>query len=242
MQLLYTALSGAKQNQNAMQIRANNLANVSTTGFKADLERTVAFQLEGYGFETRQMSQSQKAGTNFEQGQLQATGRSLDVAINGAGFLTVAAPDGQPAYTRSGNLMVGAEGEVTINGNPVLTTAGPLVLPEYQHVEFGQDGTVNIIPQGGGGQVEVAQLQLVSPEIANLSKGQDGLFRLADNAIAAQDEQVQLVSGFLESSNVNAVHELVSSMAVNRQFELQIKMMKTADNLAQVGNKLVSGS
>ncbi len=242
MQLLYTALSGAKQNQIAMQIRANNLANVSTTGFKADLERTVAFQLEGYGFETRQMSQSQKAGTDFAQGQLQSTGRSLDLAIQGEGFLTVAGEDGQQAYTRSGNLMVGAQGEVTINGRAVLTMGGPLVLPEYQQIEFGRDGTVSVIPQGGGAQIEVAQLQLVSPDIANLTKGQDGLFRLADNAIAGQDEQVQLVSGFLESSNVNAVHELVSSMAVNRQFELQIKMMKTADTIAQVGNKLVGGS
>ena len=242
MQLLYTALSGAKQNQTAMQIRANNLANVSTTGFKADLERTVAFKLDGYGFETRVMSQSQQAGTNFDKGQLQATGRSLDLAIQGGGFLTVLGDNGEQAYTRAGNVQVDADGVATINGRPLLTDAGPLVLPEYQQVDFGSDGTVSVVPQGGGAQLEAGQLTLVNPDIGLLSKGQDGLFRLADNAVAQPDEEVQLVSGFLESSNVNAVHELISSMAVNRQFEMQIKMMKTADTLAQVGNKLVGGS
>lgn len=242
MQLLYTALSGAKQNQVAMEIRANNLANVSTTGFKADLERSVAYQLEGYGFETRIMSQSQKAGTNFSPGQLQATGRSLDLAIQGQGYLTVATENGQQAYTRAGNLLVDGNGAVTINGRPLLTDAGPLVLPEYQQVDFGNDGIVSIVPQGGGAQIEVGQIKLVSPDISGLTKGQDGLFRLANNAVAEQSEQVNIVAGFLESSNVNAVHELISSMAVNRQFEMQIKMMKTADTLAQQGNKLVGGA
>ena len=243
MQLLYTALSGAKQSQVAMAIRANNLANVSTTGFKADLQRSIAYKLDGYGFNTRYMSQSQKAGTDFTPGPLQKTGRSLDVAIQGPGYLTVTTPGGQEAYTRVGNLMVDGDGLVTTaNGYPLMTTSGQLSIPEYQQLDLGHDGTVSIVPLGGGAQMEVGQLKLVSPDIAGLSKGQNGLFHLANGARAEQDEQVNLVAGFLEGSNVNAVHELIASMAVNRQFELQVKMMKTADTLAQQGNKLVAGS
>ena len=242
MELLYTALSGAKQTQTAMTIRANNLANVNTTGFRADLERTAAYQVDGYGFETRFMSQSEQAGTNFASGQLQTTGRALDVAIQGEGFLTVQSATGQEAYTRAGNMMVNGDGLVSINGNPVLTDGAQLVLPEYQKVTVGNDGTVSVIPLGGGAQIEVGQITLVKPENSAMTKGSDGLLYLKSGAQAQASDEVTLASGFLEGSNVNAVSELVSSMAVNRQFELQIKMMKTADTIAQSGNKLISGA
>ncbi|WP_274055315.1 flagellar basal body rod protein FlgF [Thalassomonas actiniarum] len=242
MELLYTALSGAKQAQTSMTIRANNLANVNTTGFRADLERTAAYQVDGYGFNTRYMSQSEQAGTNFTSGQLQETGRTLDVAIQGEGYLAVQAPSGQEAYTRAGNIMVDGDGQAFINGNPVLADGGQLILPEYQQITIGKDGTVSVIPLGGGAQIEAGQITLVKPDNTAMTKGQDGLLYLKNGAQAPVSDEVELVSGFLESSNVNAVTELVSSMAVNRQFELQIKMMKTADTLAQSGNKLISGS
>lgn len=242
MELLYTALSGAKQTQTSMAIRANNLANVNTTGFRADLERTAAYQVDGYGFNTRYMSQSEQAGTNFTSGQLQETGRTLDVAIQGEGYLAVQSPTGQEAYTRAGNIMIDGEGQAFINGNPVLADGGQLVLPEYQQITIGKDGTVSVIPLGGGAQIEAGQITLVKPDNTTMTKGRDGLLYLKNGAQAPASDEVELVSGFLESSNVNAVTELVSSMAVNRQFELQIKMMKTADTLAQSGNKLISGS
>ncbi|CAM3212637.1 flagellar basal body rod protein FlgF [Moritella viscosa] len=240
MKLLYTALSGAEQSQTAMNIRANNLANVNTNGFKADIDRAVAYKIEGAGYETRYLSQGAASGTNFTAGELEKTGRSLDIAIQGEGYIAVQTPGGAEAYTRAGSMKLDSEGRASINGNAVLADGAQLTFPEYQSIEIGSDGTVTAITLGGA-QVQVGQIKLIRPEAGSMMKGQDGFLHLKAGAVGNQAEDVVLVSGFLEGSNVNAVTELVSSMKVNRQFELQIKMMKTADTLAQKGNQLING-
>jgi len=242
MKLLYTALSGAEQSQTAMAIRANNLANINTNGFKADLERAAAYQIEGEGYQTRYLSQSEQAGTDFSSGALEKTGRDLDIAIQGQGYIAVQTPGGKEAYTRAGSITLDSDGQAFINGNAVISDGGALSLPEYQHLEIGNDGTVTVIPLGGGAQMQVGQIKLIKPEMGDMIKGQDGLLHMKNGGGANQSDEVALVAGFLEGSNVNAVTELVSSMTVNRQFEFQIKMMKTADTIAKVGNKLVSGA
>jgi len=240
MKLLYTALSGAEQSQTAMNIRANNLANVNTNGFKTDIDRAVAYKIEGAGYETRYLSQGAASGTNFTAGELEKTGRSLDIAIQGEGYIAVQTPGGAEAYTRAGSMKLDSEGRASINGNAVLADGAQLTFPEYQSIEIGSDGTVTAITLGGA-QVQVGQIKLIRPEAGSMMKGQDGFLHLKAGAVGNQAEDVVLVSGFLEGSNVNAVTELVSSMKVNRQFELQIKMMKTADTLAQKGNQLING-
>ena len=240
MKLLYTALSGAEQSQTAMNIRANNLANVNTNGFKADIDRAVAYKIEGVGYETRYLSQSAASGTNFAAGELEKTGRSLDIAIQGEGYIAVQTPGGAEAYTRAGSMTLDSEGRAFINGNAVVADGAQLTFPEYQSIEIGSDGTVTAITLGGA-QIQVGLIKLIKPEAGSMVKGQDGLLHLKTGAVGNQAEDVALVSGFLEGSNVNAVTELVASMMVNRQFELQIKMMKTADTLAQKGNQLISG-
>ena len=240
MKLLYTALSGAEQSQTAMNIRANNLANVNTNGFKADIDRAVAYKIEGAGYETRYLSQSAASGTNFAAGELEKTGRSLDIAIKGEGYIAVQTPGGAEADTRAGSMTLDNEGRAFINGNAVVADGAQLTFPEYQSIEIGSDGTVTAITLGGA-QVQVGLIKLIKPEAGSMVKGQDGLLHLKTGAVGNQAEDVALVSGFLEGSNVNAVTELVASMMVNRQFELQIKMMKTADTLAQKGNQLISG-
>lgn len=242
MKLLYTALSGAEQSQTAMAIRANNLANVNTNGFKADLERAAAYQISGEGYQTRYLSQSEQAGTNFSSGALEKTGRDLDIAIQGEGYIAVRTQGGKEAYTRAGSITLDSDGQASINGNAVISDGGALTLPEYQHLEIGNDGTVSIIPLGGGAQMQIGQIKLIKPEVNEMIKGQDGLLHMKNGGGAELSDEVNLVSGFLEGSNVNAITELVSSMTVNRQFEFQIKMMKTADTLAKTGNKLVSGA
>ncbi|WP_293134728.1 flagellar basal body rod protein FlgF [Moritella sp.] len=240
MKLLYTALSGAEQSQTAMNIRANNLANVNTNGFKADIDRAVAYKIEGVGYETRYLSQSAASGTNFAAGELEKTGRSLDIAIQGEGYIAVQTPGGAEAYTRAGSMTLDSEGRAFINGNAVVADGAQLTFPEYQSIEIGSDGTVTAITLGGA-QIQVGLIKLIKPEAGSMVKGQDGLLHLKTGAVGNQAEDVALVSGFLEGSNVNAVTELVASMMVNRQFELQIKMMKTADTLAQKGNQLING-
>ncbi|MGL4716008.1 MAG: lateral flagellar basal-body rod protein LfgF [Aeromonas sp.] len=239
--LIYTAMSGAQHTLMAQQIRANNLANVNTPGFRADFERVSAQSIVGDGYQSRVMARQEQAGSDFKAGALMQTGRKLDVAIRGEGFLTVQTVDGQEAYTRAGNLEADADGLLTLNGRPVLGDGGELVLPAYRDISFGKDGTLSITPPGGGAQLEVGRLKLVSPDTRDLVKGGDGLFRLRQGGEAEASELVVLASEFLEGSNVNAVDELVSSMALTRNFELQVKLMKSADDQARQGARLISG-
>lgn len=239
--LIYTAMSGAQHTLLAQQIRANNLANVNTTGFRADFERVSAAAIAGPGFPSRVMAREEQAGSDFTSGALMQTGRKLDVAIRGQGFLTVQTADGQEAYTRAGNLTVDGEGKLTLNGRPVMGDGGEIVLPEYRTLSFGKDGTISITPPGGGARLEAGRLKLVQPELKDLQKGEDGLFRQKLGGELESSDQVVLASGFLEGSNVNAVNELVSSMDLSRNFELQVRLMKSADEQARLGAKLISG-
>ncbi|AMQ41451.1 MULTISPECIES: lateral flagellar basal-body rod protein LfgF [Aeromonas] len=239
--LIYTAMSGAQHTLMAQQIRANNLANVNTAGFRADFERVSAYALTGDGYQSRVMAKEEMAGTNFKAGPLMQTGRKLDVAIRGEGFLAVQTEDGKEAYTRAGNLEADADGLLTLNGRPVLGEGGELVLPAYRDISFGKDGTLSITPPGGGARLDVGRLKLVNPEPAELVKGHDGLFRMRQGEDAEVSDQVVMASGFLEGANVNAVDELVSSMSLTRNFELQVKLMKAADDQARQGAKLISG-
>ncbi|MFG0832365.1 lateral flagellar basal-body rod protein LfgF [Aeromonas bivalvium] len=239
--LIYTAMSGAQHSLVAQQIRANNLANLNTAGFRADFERVSAYALSGDGYQSRVMAREEQAGTDFRAGALMQTGRKLDVAVRGEGFLTVQTADGTEAYTRAGNLEVDADGLLSLNGRPVLGDGGELVVPAYRDLSFGNDGSLSITPPGGGARLDVGRLKLVNPAANELVKGMDGLFRLRQGGEAEASENVVMASGFLEGANVNAVDELIGSMALTRNFELQVKLMKTADDQARQGARLISG-
>lgn len=239
---IYTALSGAQHTLMAQQIRANNLANVNTTGFRADFERAGSYAVNGDGYQTRVLAEEQGAGTNFSAGTLTETGRDLDVAIRGEGLLAVETANGTEAYTRAGNLVVEIDGRLTLNGRSVVGEGGEIVLPEFRDIDIGQDGTISITPPGGGAQMEVGRIKLVKPDTAGLTKGTDGLIRLGSGARAETDDTVVLASRHLEGSNVNAVDELINTMSLNRTFELQVRLMKAADEQARTGNKLITGA
>ena len=239
--LIYTAMSGAEHTLLAQQIRANNLANINTTGFRADFERVSAAAIDGAGYQSRVMAREEQAGSNFTPGPLMQTGRKLDLAIRGEGFFTVQTADGQEAYTRAGNFTVDNEGKLLLNERPVMSDGGEIVLPEYRSLTIGRDGTISVTPPGGGAKLEAGKLKLVQPETKNLVKGADGLFRQKQGGVADASDQVVVASGFLEGSNVNAVDELVNSMELTRSFELQVRLMKSADEQARLGAKLISG-
>ncbi|MGL5667120.1 MAG: flagellar basal body rod protein FlgF [Shewanella sp.] len=238
--MLYTAASGAVRILEAQSIRANNLANAETAGFKADLERVNAVPLatQGNSLNTRVMAQTESSGFSQQSGVINPTGRSLDLAIRDRGLFSVAV-DGAEAYTRSGAIESDAEGQLTIDGRPVLGIDGPIVLPEYKELFIGEDGTVSVLPSEGGIIEEVGRLKLVNPDYALMQKGQDGLLYRRDGQVLPQDEGVLVDSGFLESSNVQAVSELIASMDLSRQFEIQVKLMKSAEKLAEAGNHLL---
>ncbi|MCU7554967.1 flagellar basal-body rod protein FlgF [Alteromonas sp. ASW11-19] len=240
---LYIAASGAKQDLLGTGVRANNLANAQTTGFKAQLEQARAMPAYGEGLPSRVFSMTESPTNNYESGPMIQTGRELDVAIQGNGWFTVQDAQGNEAYSRDGSLQLGPDGMLTdMHGNMVMGDNGPIFLPvPLDNLNFASDGTVSVRPFGAPENVseEVGRLGLVNPEYSDLERGRDGLFRMKDGSQAAQDGTVQIRSGMLEGSNVNAVDEMVNMMNLQRHYELQVKMMKQAEELDTRGNMLL---
>lgn len=244
--MLYVAMSGAKQNMLAQAINSNNLANISTTGFRADLAAARSMPLfGGTGFPTRVYSMTEKPGIDFKQGAMSTTGRDLDIAIAGKGFIAVQAADGGEAYTRAGDLKTDNAGVLqTAAGHIVLGEGGPIVIPDAAKVDIGKDGTISITQVGGagGGSTVIDRIKLVNPDVKELKRNEQGLFVLKSGQDAEADDGVSVVSGTIETSNVNAAAALVNMIELARQFEMQIKMLKTAEeNNAQATQMMKLG-
>ncbi len=244
--MLYVAMNGAKQNMLAQAINSNNLANISTTGFRADLAAARSMPLfGGSGFPTRVYSMTEKPGIDFKQGSMSTTGRDLDIAIAGNGFISVQAPDGSEAYTRAGDLNTDNAGVLkTGAGYVVLGEGGPITIPEAAKIDIGKDGTISItqIGDAGGGSTVIDRLKLVNPNVKDLTRNESGLFVLKNGDNAEVDDEVSVISGTIETSNVNAASALVNMIELARQFEMQIKMLKTAEeNNAQATQILKLG-
>jgi flagellar basal-body rod protein FlgF len=239
---LYVAMTGAKQIMQAQAVNNHNIANVSTIGFRAD---SVAFDSEpiyGPGFATRVNAVAGDAGTDFSAGTMESTGRDLDIAVNGSGFIAVLGTDGKEAYTRAGDLRVSPAGAVTTaSGLPVLTEAGPLVIPPSTVVNIGSDGTVSAVPQGSAAFAitQVDRIKLVNPPTTDLQKGDDGLLRLKSGGKAKTDESVTVTSGMLESSNVNAAQSLINMIELQRMYEFQIKSINSTDTNEQSAERMM---
>ena len=230
--LLYIAMTGASQASKAQAVNSNNLANASTNGFRADLESFRSLPIDGPGHRSRAYAAAEAQGIDFSQGTLNATGNPLDVAIKGKGWIAVQAPDGSDAYTRAGNLQINQFGQLlTGAGLPVLgSDGGPIALPPFEKIDIGDDGTISIRAQGQEASTiaNVNRIQLVNPDASTMSKGRDGLMHVDEGIEVLADAKVQLAGGVLESSNVNPVESLVNMIALARQFEMQVKMMSTA--------------
>lgn len=231
--MLYISMTGASHNTKALQAHANNLANVSTSGFKRDFDQARSMPVFGDGLPARAYAMAERPGTDFTAGSLQETGRDLDVAAVGDAWLAVQAADGSEAYVRTGSLQVDALGMLrTASGLPVLGNAGPIAVPPEQKIEIGQDGTISIRALGEAPSVmaEVDRLKLVLPDPKQLEKGADGLVRARDGLPFEADANARVTSGFTEASNVNAVEEMTAMLSLSRQFELHVKMMRTAED------------
>lgn len=234
---VYIAMTGAKNNMFSQASHANNLANSSTYGFKSDYEQARAIPVWGEHHPSRAFAMTERPASDFNDGALVQTDNPLDVAIAGDGFFEVIDSNGQPAYNRRGDFSVTPLGEV-INGSGqmVMGTGGPITLPEYERIEIAYDGVISIKPAGAASDqmVIVDQIKLVNPDLQNFEKGIDGLFRPVEGELILEaDETLRVVSGYVEGSNVNPVAELTNMLAVNRQYETQIKMMKTADEMSE---------
>jgi flagellar basal-body rod protein FlgF len=219
---LYVGMTGASQIMQAQAVVAQNLANVSTNGFRADMYAFAPTPIAGPGYPTRVNAVAQSNGFSTSTGAISQTGATLDVAVMGDGWLAVQAKDGTEAYTRAGDL------HMTPDGSLVTAT--------------GRDGTVTVVPQGVGakGAGPVGRLKLVNPPAAQLVKGADGMVRLKDGTTAPSDANVQVKSGSLETSNVNAPRAMVEMIELSRLFDMQTKLMSSTDQNAQASQKLLA--
>jgi len=240
--MLWVAMTGADQLLDAQTIVSHNLANASTHGYRADLHAFSSYLVEGPGFPTRINAVAEQVGFDPRVGSLQETGRPLDLAIRGRGWFAVQAADGTEAYTRAGAFRLNPDGLLeTAAGQPVLGDGGPVTLPPFSQVEVGADGTISLVPQGLGPETlaVVGRIRLVNPDEAELVKGADGLMRMRDESQAPPDAAVRVASGTLESSNVNIAEALVEMIEISRQFEMQVRLMETADQTESAAQQLL---
>jgi flagellar basal-body rod protein FlgF len=242
---LYVAMTGAKQIMQAQAVNNHNIANASTVGFRADAVAFTSEPIYGPGYATRVNAVAGDSGTDFSSGTIMSTGRDLDIAVNGSGFIAVQGKDGKEGYTRAGDLQVTASGAVTTaSGLPVLSEAGPLTLPPATTVTIGNDGTVSVVPLGlsPAAITQADRIKLVNPALKDLQKGDDGLLRLKSGVKAPADPTVRLTAGVLESSNVNSAQALISMIELQRMYEMQIKGINSIDQTEQSAERLMSAA
>jgi flagellar basal-body rod protein FlgF len=243
--MIYTAMTGAKHILEQQATSSNNLANATTTGFRAQVDQFRAVPVQGAALDTRAFVVDSTSGSDFRGGAIQHTGRELDVAVQGDGWIAVQAEDGSEAYTRNGSLKLTEEGVLqTSSGLNVVGDGGPLSIPPGRNVAVAKDGTISLVPDGSAatGLTSIGKLKLVNPPAADLTRGDDGLFRLKDGTPATADSSVAVIGGALESSNVNVVDEMVNMISLARQFEMQMKLLQNAESNDTKATQLLSMS
>ena len=241
--MIYVAMTGAKHILEQQAAVSHNLANVSTNGYRAAASAFRAVPVQGDGLPTRTFVVSSTPGANFAPAPLQSTGRDLDVAVQGQGWIAVQTESGGEAYTRNGSFQVGANGLLqTRNGLNVLGEGGPIAIPTDSTVTIAKEGTVSVIstvppPKSVNA---VGRIKLVNPDEKLLARGGDGLFRLANGGAAEPDPKVTLAAGALEGSNVNAVEEMISMISLARQFDLQMQLLNNAQKNATQASQILN--
>jgi len=239
--MLYVSMSGAKEVMLSQANNANNLANANTDGFKKDFNQFRAQHVQGPGWNSRTYSLDERPATDFTPGAVKVTGRDLDIMTKENGFLAIQAPDGSEALTRSASMHLNPEGDLLdVHGNPVLNEGGaPINIPPAKSIQIGDDGTISFIPADSVNNLAVVldQVRLVQPDIKQLEKGEDGYIR--NTGAELEQAPIKVVSGALESSNVNTVEALTNMIELSRKYEMQIKMMSTSKSHAQKSDSIL---
>jgi len=241
--MIYTAMTGAKHILEQQATTSHNLANATSTGFKAQVDSFRAVPVVSEGLSTRAFVVDATIGADFNTGAIQHTNRELDVAVQGKGWLTVQRADGSEGYTRNGSLKVSENGILqTASGLTVMGDGGPISIPPDIAVSIGKDGTISSVSNNTlpGPANAIGRLKLVNPVESNLVRAEDGLFNTKDGRPAEVDANVNVVGGALENSNVNVIDAMVTMISLARQFETQMKLMQSAENNANKASQLLS--
>lgn len=251
---LWISKTGLDAQQTKMDVIANNLANVSTNGFKRaravfeDLLYQTVRQPGAQSSQLTQLPSGLQLGTGvrpvatqsiFTQGNLQQTDNSRDVAIQGEGFFQVLQPDGTLAYTRDGAFQSDINGQLVTSSGFVIQPA-ITIPPNTLSITIGRDGTVSALVPGSAAPVQVGNMQLASfVNPAGLQKAGENLYlQTASSGVANQNAPGTngmglLNQGFVETSNVNVVEELVNMIQTQRAYEINSKSIETSDQMLQ---------
>lgn len=230
--LIYTAMTGASAAANRQSVIANNLANVSTNGFRQQLATYRAVPLRGEGATTRVFALEASAGFSDKPGAAMRTDRALDAMAMGNAWFGVQGLDGNEAYTRNGHFEVNTDGTlVTGNGLPVLSSDGATITaPPGAQISIGSDGGLSA-KVGNQPANPIGKLKLVTPDPEDpLVRADDGLFRTLSGDPVANDDTARVQVGVLEGSNVNAIEQMVGMIQTARQFEAQMRLLQTAES------------
>ncbi|MEC5397238.1 flagellar basal-body rod protein FlgF [Uliginosibacterium sp. H1] len=243
--LIYTAMTGAKATMGQQAAVAHNLANVSTTGFRAELHKLRAVPVQTQALPSRAFVVDASVASDFKAGPMMPTGNPLDMAIQGQGWFAVRTPDGQEAYTRDGSFTLDATGQLrTRDGSVVLGDGGPITIPPENSLVVGPDGSITATPDSGlrNTAEQVGRFKLVNPPLDQLQRGDDGLFRLPDNQVAPADPTVSMAQGYLEGSNVSIVEQMVTMISLARNFDMHTKMLTTAQENDRAATQIISAA
>ncbi|WIO73461.1 flagellar basal body rod protein FlgF [Porticoccaceae bacterium LTM1] len=235
--LVYVSMSGAGGSMESQVINANNLANASTPGFRADLIAMTQVRSSG---DSRTYTRLEPAGVDIRPGRIETTNGDLDIAVNGDGWLVIQTPEGDEGVTRRGDLRVDPFGLLTNGaGEPVMGQNGPIALPPYSSVEITNDGAISIVPQGQDSSTVVDRLRLVQVDGSQLRKGSDGVIRVMEDGQMTNDPSIRVIAGALESSNVNPVESMIKMIEMSRGFESQTKLMRMASDNDKAASSLM---
>jgi flagellar basal-body rod protein FlgF len=231
--LIYTAMTGAQHILDQQATNSNNLANATSTGFKAQIDSFLAVPVIGGGLNTRTFVVNSTSGADFTPGAIQQTGRALDVAVEGKGWLSVMRPNGTEGLTRNGSLKISANGVLqTASGLNVLGDGGPISIQPNTVVSIASDGSISTVNDGDnpGPSTPVDRLKLTNPDESTLIRAEDGLFMTPVGKPAVADASVKVVGGALESSNVSVIKAMVNMISLARQFDVQMKLLTNAES------------
>lgn len=236
----FIGMNGAQASMHRLEVLTNNLANINTTGFRADFDAVVPYKVNNDGMQSRTYTKLQNTYTDFTKANDIYTGRELDVAMAGEGFISVQSKSGKEGYTRDGALDLDAQGNlITKNGEYVIGVSGIINIPPAEKVHISEDGTVSAKLIGATDVVTINRIKLANPKISDLRKGEDGLFYTKAGSALPLDPNLRLVTGTLEGSNVNAVTTLTELIDLSRHYEMHTNLLKTMSENASNANKLL---
>jgi flagellar basal-body rod protein FlgF len=250
--LVFTSNATIKEQATARQVLVNDLANVSTVGFKSSFDVALqSVKVEGAGFESRFQAQTVSRDLiRMDPGPVMATGRPMDVALAGTAVLTVQAPNGDLAFTRRGDLKVNIQGQLENgSGHLVLGEAGPITIPPGLTVNVNPDGSVyarDPAQVGPAVDVLIDRLRLRDVKGVSLGRREDGLFKVSEKPdgtdIALGDQLPKVIPQALEGSNVSAIEAMTRLIDHSRSFETQIRIIKEMKGLDESGASMMKAA